>query len=95
MNNTVYNHMNKNLEKLCDRQSKAWRNLKNMKIEWRNRFCLTDEERFELEQCQHEYDSLTDRIDQLKDRLLTFELFGEQSPSPRTINGSGFWWQKQ
>jgi len=76
MNNAVYNHIKKNLDELHDNQSKAWRKLKNLKFEYSKRVCLSDDERFELEQSQHKYESLTERIDQLEDRILTFKFTG-------------------
>ena len=76
MDNAVYNHIKKNLNELRDNQSEAWRKLKHLKSIYSNRVCLSDDERFELEQSQHRYNSLTQRIYQLKERLITFKFTG-------------------
>lgn len=76
MDNAVYNHTKKNLNELRDKQSEAWRKLKHLKSDYSNRVFLSDDERFELEQSQHRYNSLTQRIYQLKERLITFKFTG-------------------
>jgi hypothetical protein len=74
MNQAIYNHKKKVRNKLCERQSNVWRQLKNHSIEARKLFSIPKEMRLKLEELQSEYDSVTTQIESIEMELLTFEI---------------------
>ena len=76
MNKHIYKHMKQERDKLSAKQSKVYRELKNLWRSTQNRFMLTDEERFKLQELEEHSGSLEDQIQQINSKLLKFELFG-------------------
>ena len=76
MNKQIYKHMKQERDKLSAKQSKVYRELKNLWRSTQNRFMLTDEERFKLQELEEHSGSLEDQIQQINSKLLKFELFG-------------------
>jgi hypothetical protein len=69
--------MKQERDKLSAQQSKVYRELKKLWISTRNRFMLTDRERFKLQELEEQNGQLSDQIQHINSRLLSFELFGK------------------
>jgi len=77
MNKPTYNMIVGNRDRLCDNQSKVYRELKRLWFSTRNKVAVSKSDRLKIESLESENKSLTEQIDSLESRILNFQLFGK------------------